>query len=261
MSVGSIFKNIGNIFKTTEEIEASLFADALTKDYTRVRLKLIPEVIYEARTVALGTTGRINNIKKALELIKGVELMPGDVFSYNLALGERNEANGWFTAPAYANNEVVQEYGGGICQVSSTLYMAVLYANLHIVSRDCHQFDPGYLPFLGIDATVSWGAPDFRFCNNTDHPIRIVAWYDDSTREACVRIVGTDVDHQYVIIRFNRWYIDDDEKRVDSAAKATGEMSWIGRFVYNEGDDYNTATPVGGDPNYESYSKYGFHEH
>ena len=245
---------------TTEEIESLLFADVLSKNWTMVRLKLIPDMIGEARTSAAGSTKqRINNLRKACELLNGIELMPGDLFSYNMALGERTPEAGWQPAPAYANNEVRQEYGGGICQVSSTLFNAVLYSNLMINSRDCHQFKVGYLP-AGMDATVSWGAPDFRFINNKDYPIRIVAWYDEDTQEVCIQIRGTDVEHQYVIVKFNSFYLDADEKQVDSRAKATYEGAWIGRFVYNDGDDYTTAAPLAGSPNYEAWSKYGFHD-
>ena len=245
--------------RTTEELESMLFADVLSKNWTMVRLRLIPEMIGESRTSAAGSTkGRINNLRKACELLNGIELMPGDLFSYNMALGERTPQAGWQPAPAYANNEVRQEYGGGICQVSSTLYNAVLYSNLMINSRDCHQFKVGYLP-AGMDATVSWGAPDFRFINNKSYPIRIVCWFDENTQEVCVQIRGTDVDHQYVIVKFNSFYMDADEKQVSSRKEATYEGAWIGRFVYNDGEDYNTATPLGGKPNYEAWSKYSFH--
>ena len=245
--------------QTTEEIEGKLFADALSKNWTMVRLNLIPDMIYESRTPAAGSTKeRINNLRKACELLNGIELMPGDIFSYNLALGERTPEAGWQPAPAYANNEVKQEYGGGICQVSSTLFNAVLYANLKIVSRDCHQFQVGYLP-AGMDATVSWGAPDFRFANDQPYPIRIVAWYDEDTQEGCVQIKGTDVDHQFVIVKYGSFYLEADKKtQVSSRKEATYAGAWIGRFVFPDGTDYSTA--VYENPNYEAWSVYGFHD-
>lgn len=244
---------------TTEELESQLFADVLSKNWTMVRLKLIPDMIGESRTSALGSTpGRINNLRKACELLNGIELMPGDIFSYNLALGERTPEGGWQPAPAYANNEVKDEYGGGICQVSSTLFNAVLYANLKIVSRDCHQFQVGYLP-PGMDATVSWGAPDFRFANDQPYPIRIVAWFDEDTKEVCVQIRGTDVDHQFVIVKYGSFYLEADKKtQVPSRKEATYAGAWIGRFVFPDGTDYSTA--VYENPNYEAWSVYGFHE-
>ena len=115
------------------------------------------------RTSLSGSSAdRISNVKKACGLLDGLVLIPGQTLSFNDTLGERTEANGWKPATAYANGEVRQEYGGGICQVSSTLYNAVLYANLEIVERACHQFQVGYLPW-GMDATIYWGSLDYKF--------------------------------------------------------------------------------------------------
>ena len=75
-------------------------------------------------------------------------------------------ARGYKPAGAYSGGQVVQEVGGGICQVSSALYYAALLANLQIDVRTCHYFPVAYLP-AGLDATVSWGGPEFRFTNNT----------------------------------------------------------------------------------------------
>lgn len=97
--------------------------------------------------------------------------MPGETFSYNQVVGQRTKAAGFKEAPAYLNGKVVQEYGGGICQVSSTLYNAVLYANLEITERTNHGFKPSYVK-PGLDATVSWGGPDFKFTNNRNYPIK-----------------------------------------------------------------------------------------
>ena len=245
---------------STEDYEAMLFADGLSKNWTMVRLNLIPDMILESRTSALGSTNnRISNLRKACGLLNGIEIMPGETFSYNLALGERTAEGGWLPAPAYADGEVKQEYGGGICQVSSTLFNAVLYSNLKIVERECHQFQVGYLP-AGMDATVSWGWPDFKFCNNKEYPIRINAWFDEDTKEVCVRIDGTDTEHQYVIIKYNAWKLYDDADEDNPKPRHTGTGAWIGRFVYNDGDDYNTAAAQPGSPNYETYSKYHLHD-
>ena len=245
---------------TTEDYESMLFADVLSKNWTMVRLNLIPDMIGEARTSAAGSTNnRISNLKKACGLLNGIEIMPGETFSYNPALGERVPEAGWLPATAYADGEVRQEYGGGICQVSSTLFNAVLYSNLEIVERECHQFKVGYLP-AGMDATVSWGWPDFKFRNNKEYPIRIVAWYDDDTREVCFQIRGTDTEHQYVIIKYNEWKLFDDADEENPEPKFSGYGAWIGRFIYNDGDDFNTAPALPGSPNYEAYSKYKLHD-
>ena len=244
---------------TTEELEGKLFADKLSKNWTMVKI-YGRDYCDEVRTALSGSTNdRISNVKKACELINDTILCPGQTFSYNEALGERTEKNGWKPATAYANGEVRQEYGGGICQVSSTLYNAVLLANLKIVERECHQFQVGYLPW-GMDATVSWGWPDFRFRNDKNYPVKIVAWVDDDTNECCVQIVGTDEDHTYVIMRFNNWEIFDDTDTyhdADGNPLAVGMAASTWRMIYHDGDDYNTATPISEE--YEVYSTYKYH--
>ncbi len=237
---------------TTEEIEAKLFADKLSKNWTMVRL-YNADYCDECRTSLAGSKpGRISNVKKACGLLNGIQIMPGEVFSYNLALGERVPEAGWLPAPAYANGEVRQEYGGGICQVSSTLYNAVLYANLEIVERECHQFQVGYLP-PGMDATVSWGWPDFKFRNDKDYPIEIVAWVDDATNQCCVQIKGTDTDHLYVVMHYSPG-----ENVDESTGKKIGTAAATYRWVYHDGDDYTKDPPISRD--WEAYSKYKFHD-
>ena len=244
---------------TEEEISGLLFADNLSKNWTMVRLWRVP-YCEEVRTSLSGSSkNRISNVKKACEILDGMILMPGQVFSYNEALGERTEQNGWLTAPAYANGEVRQEFGGGICQVSSTLYNAALYSNLKIVERECHQFQVGYLPW-GMDATVSWGWPDFKFQNDQTYPIRLHAWVDESANEGCVQIQGTDVDHVYVIMRFsNGEFFDQTGTYHDANGNplAVGMEAATWRVLYHDGDDYATATPIS--ENYEAYSKYNYH--
>lgn len=102
-----------------------------------------------------------------MQAIDGLVIAPGEQFSYNDALGERTAERGYKAAGAYSNGQVVQEIGGGICQVSSSLYYAALLANLQIDVRVCHYFPVAYLP-PGLDATVSWGGPEFKFTNNRD---------------------------------------------------------------------------------------------
>ena len=244
---------------STEDWENMLFADNLSKNWTMVRL-WNREYCEEVRTSLAGSTDfRISNVKKACDILNGMMLMPGETFSYNDALGERLDTLGWLPAPAYANGEVRQEYGGGICQVSSTLYNAVLYANLEIVERTCHQFQVGYLPW-GMDATVSWGWPDFKFRNDKEYPIMIVAWVDDDTRECCVQIKGTDTEHQYVMMRFANWeFYDNTDTYHDASGNplAMGMEASTWRQVFNDGDDWATATPVS--ETYEAYSKYNYH--
>ena len=99
--------------------------------------------------------------------------MPGEVFSYNQVVGERSIAAGYKEAPIYVNGKVEDGLGGGICQITTTLYNAVVYANLDVIERTNHQFVPSYVG-AGRDATVVYGAIDFKFKNNRNYPIKIV---------------------------------------------------------------------------------------
>ena len=120
-----------------------------------------------------GDVSRSSNVALAAKLVNGTIIMPGAEFSYNTVVGKRTEEAGFKVAHVYMNNEVVDGIGGGICQVSSTLYCAVLYANLQVTERVNHQLPVSYVP-LGQDATVDYGNIDFRFVNNTGYPLRIL---------------------------------------------------------------------------------------
>ena len=98
--------------------------------------------------------------------------MPGETFSYNKVVGARTIAAGYKEAPIYVSGEVVDGLGGGICQITSTLYNAVVYANLDVVERTNHQFVPSYVG-ASRDATVVYGSLDFKFKNNRNYPIKI----------------------------------------------------------------------------------------
>ncbi len=164
---------------TKKDLEGHLFTDLLGT-YT---------------TYASGSWGRLMNVSKAASMINGAVLNTGERFSYNEALGYQSAETGWYPAPGYINGKTVDMYGGGVCQVSSTLYYATLLANLKIVTRYCHQFAPGYITW-GCDATVSEGAVDFVFENDRDYPIKIVAY--DYNNYVTVEIYGTKVDDHYV---------------------------------------------------------------
>lgn len=164
----------------TEDLSGGLFGDKLATKTT---------------SLSGSNYNRINNVKLAAQHIDGVILEPGDSFSYNGTVGQRTKANGFLEAGAYANGQVVQEVGGGICQVSSTLYYCTLISNLKITARTNHYFTVGYIE-PGMDATVSWGAPDFQFQNNRAFPIKIRAYVSNGS--LTVEIWGTDVDGSYV---------------------------------------------------------------
>lgn len=138
---------------------------------------------------SLKKENRVFNIKKAASLINGVIVDPNKVFSTNKTIGDRNRRNGWKKAAAISGGTYVEEYGGGVCQVSSTLFNAVMMADLEIVERHHHSWPMSYVP-IGRDATISTGIKDFCFRNNTDYPITIFADVNSETNELSICIYG-----------------------------------------------------------------------
>ena len=121
------------------------------------------------------------NLNKGVKLITGTVLHPGDVFSANGVLGVRNKKNGWKLAGAYQTGTTVQEYGGGVCQLSSTLYNAAVQADMEIVFRQNHSMPVHYID-MGLDATINsvGNIIDFKFKNSSKSDIIIIAYTDNS---------------------------------------------------------------------------------
>ena len=160
-------------------------------DGSDLKMLLFRDVLGEARTHVSGSAGRIGNVKLSAKLINGIVLNSGDTFSYNDSVGKRTEARGFKPAPAYVKGETVDEVGGGICQTSSTLYLACLLSNMEITERYAHRYVPAYIDW-GMDATVSWGGPDYKFTNNTLYPVKIVTEY--SKGYLTIKLLGTNID-------------------------------------------------------------------
>lgn len=158
---------------------------------------------------------RTTNLNIACQKINEKVVLPEETFSYNKALGVRSVATGYKNAKVYSNGEVVDGIGGGICQISSTLYNSALMANLEIVERRNHQFVTSYVP-AGRDATVVYGMTDFKFKNTRKYPIRIVASAKNGI--ATVSIYGIKEENEYTFtfstktiasIPFTTKYVDD----------------------------------------------------
>lgn len=139
-------------------------------------------------TYSTKAANRSSNIVLAASKINGKVLKPGETFSYNETIGDTTIANGYKVAPVFENGKTSEGVGGGICQVSSTLYSAVLYADLKVVERRNHSLTVAYVP-KGQDATVSYGSIDFKFSNNTDYPLKISAATGGGT--VTVSLIGT----------------------------------------------------------------------
>ncbi|MBR0352059.1 MAG: VanW family protein [Oscillospiraceae bacterium] len=166
---------------------------------SQLRSVLFRDVLGEFTTSFKGSIpNRCSNINLAVSTINGTVLLPGETFSYNETLGQRTEEKGYLMAGAYDNGTVTEAIGGGICQVSSTLCVAVRLANL-AYERANHQFRVNYMD-AGLDATVDWPNRDFKFTNTRDYPVRIHAVCDNDEKTVTIQIIGTDVDGSYVVI-------------------------------------------------------------
>lgn len=139
----------------------------------------------------VGLVNRTKNVSLATRFVNGTVVMPGKRFSYNSVVGKRTYERGFVDATVYTGEGTEEGIGGGICQVSSTIYCAQLRANLKTIARTNHSYTVVYVP-LGQDATVVYGAIDYIFENDTNYPIRIDAVA--SGGYLTVKIMGTKVD-------------------------------------------------------------------
>ena len=183
-----------------------LYADLtgiLDSGVTQKELRVVPEKIIAeiTRTELMNSFGLISaytthttnnknrntNIELSARAINGKTVLPGEIFSFNGATGERTAAKGYKEAPAISGGQSKDEVGGGVCQTSSTLFNAVVRADLEIVERHAHAWPSSYIE-KGFDATVNWPGLDFKFKNNSGQPIFIVAAYNK--RKVTVNIYG-----------------------------------------------------------------------
>ena len=166
---------------TTSQIGSEAFPDLLATYSTK----------YDG-----GNTNRTTNLKIACQKINDKVILPGETFSYNKTLGERTTAAGYKNAAVYENGQVVDGIGGGICQISSTLYNAVLMANMEVTERRNHMFVTSYTP-AGRDATVVYGQTDFKFKNTRTYAVKIKA--SCSNGIATVSIYGIKEENEYTV--------------------------------------------------------------
>ena len=186
--------------KTLEDIGEKAFPDELATFTTR----------YDASDV-----DRTTNLKLACGKLNGTVVLSGETFSYNDTLGPRTVAAGYKNAKIYEAGQVVDGLGGGICQISSTLYNTALKANMEIVERRNHQFVTSYVP-AGKDATVVYGSTDFKFKNIRSYPIRIVASAQNGVATVTFYGIKEEQEYEFTItpkviatIPYTTKYIDD----------------------------------------------------
>lgn len=185
------------------EIDSETYTIPLKITKAKVKVKDLGDKLFK-QTLAkyttiydAGNSNRAHNIALAASTINGTILLPGESFSYNGTLGNTTKEKGYKEGGAYIGGKVVQAYGGGICQVSTTLYNAVLYANLEIVERHNHSYAVNYVP-AGRDATVAYGGKDFKFKNNRSYPVKIVA--NAKNGVVSVSIAGIKEEKEYEVV-------------------------------------------------------------
>ena len=154
------------------------------------------------RTVLIDRTeAQRHNIQQAASAVDGVVIEPGDIFSFNEIVGPRNPERGYRIAPAYMERSLVTSIGGGVCQVSSTIYRAALVAGLKIIERHPHSRLVTSVP-PGQDATVWWGGADLKFQNDSGYPITLISRAND--RELFCAIFGKNGSNKKVVVQTNK---------------------------------------------------------
>ncbi|MEI6518915.1 MAG: VanW family protein, partial [bacterium] len=178
------------VLQGTEELPASIDLpfEPVAPKVVGDMLKPVDTVLGEYTTgFATSSKNRCINVATGSASLNGLVVAPGEVVSFNKVVGPRTEEFGYKIAPVIINGELNQGLGGGMCQVSTTLYNAVLLANLEIVDRTHHSIPSHYVP-LGLDATVVYGAKDFKFKNNTTDPIVVQTIV--ANRKVTMKILG-----------------------------------------------------------------------
>ena len=171
----------------TTQKELRVVPEKVIADLTKAELMNSFGLISAYTTNTTKDKNRNTNIELSARAISGITVQPGEIFSFNGATGERTAAKGYKEAPAISGGQSKDEVGGGVCQTSSTLFNAVVRADLEIIERNAHAWPSSYIE-KGFDATVNWPGLDFKFRNNTNQPIFIVAGY--SNRQVTVNIYG-----------------------------------------------------------------------
>lgn len=197
----------------------------LTAEYSDINSEYLRSMMYRdllgAVTTKYNNSGenRSSNVRLAASLVNGTEIFPGEEFSFNKTVGKRTAEAGFLMAPAYAGyDDIQEELGGGICQVSSGIYASALYSFLEITEHTCHVYPPNYMQ-LGTDATVSIPASgreiDLKFKNSRNWPVKVVAYCDEATddrgkplKTVTVEIWGTLEEDDYMPVEFDNAYAD-----------------------------------------------------
>lgn len=224
----NVVKTIDNIKKEVSKgiFSSDIVVETVEPDIKKDDLKEVDTVLGSYSTKVTGpVTGRHTNIRLATERTSDVLLMPGDTFSYNEHTGLRSAENGYQYAPVIVQGVLQEGLGGGVCQVSSTLFNATLYAGLEYTQLRNHSIPSGYVD-MGRDAVVSDTGLDFVFKNNLEHPVYIKNYMSGNT--IICQVYGSSKDKQNISISTNTdKVIEAPIKKVDDPSLPKGEEKVI----------------------------------
>ncbi len=188
--------------KEENKAEGKVIKYKLTTTQPKVTIQELTKTLYKDKLGSYTSdfsnsdANRASNVRLAAKMLNGTIVMPGETFSFNKTMGDCGLASrGFKSAAVFKNGKVVKEIGGGVCQLSSSLYVATLYANLGIVARSQHALPVGYVP-VSLDATVYYPYTDFKFKNTRNYPVKISAT-TTTNRRLVVTIYGTKEDIEY----------------------------------------------------------------
>ena len=231
-----------------KEITLELVQESEAPSVTRADLESIRDELGSYSTQA-GYGDRVKNIRRAAELLNGTLLMPGEELSVEQTLAPYTEENGYVAGSAYENGQVVQNIGGGLCQVSTTLYNAVLYSELEVTERCAHSMIVNYVE-PSRDAAIAEGVKDFKFKNNYDTPI-LIEGYVDSNNKVWFYIYGKDTRAEGHSVEFesetlerteySKKYVEDPDSAIGSMEEEgtaiNGRTARLWKVVYENGQE------------------------
>lgn len=196
-------ESIYNMINSKKFGEIDLKVDSKNPNLTTEQARSVNTLLGEFKTTfSTNNTNRVENIKISSQRINNILLMPGEEFSYNNLTGRRTKANGYKDAPVIMNGELTDDVGGGVCQVSTTIFNTAMYSGMNITTRANHSLKSSYVP-VGQDAMVNDGWSDFKFKNPYNHPVYVKTVVDNGS--VTCRIYGNNSDKKNISIKVDRF--------------------------------------------------------
>ena len=197
-----ICNNVNSGNYSTVEAPAIITNPSMDAETLKANTKKIGEITTEFTGKVLGHPNRVANIRIMANIVNGTILKPGETWSINEAVGPRNpqtaQEMGWKEAPGISSGRYEDQIGGGVCQISSTVYNAAIRAEMTIVERKAHSWPSSYVDY-GMDATISTGGPDLVIANPYDHPVYMVAYMNEEKFKVTVQFYGPPLAHGYTV--------------------------------------------------------------